>query len=118
MNIQTKDKRSELRIRLSKQPEGQLFLHCGEDCLPVRSIRDVSQSGMSLLLDRELGDTVQVALEYRHRDIDVKVTGTIIWDRPANADESPAVTANGRAHVIGVNLVSPHLLLTFMEVGL
>jgi hypothetical protein len=118
MKPKVEEQRVELRIRLEKQPDGKLFLHVRDQCLPVISIRDVSQTGMSLLLDRDVGDAVNVTLEYRHRDIDVKVTGTIIWDRPANADESPAVTANGKAHVLGVSLVSPHLLLTFMEVGL
>ncbi len=116
MNFKVKEQRAELRIRLDKQPDGKLFLHARDECLPVLSIRDASQTGISLLLDRDIGDAVQVALEYRHRGIDVKVTGTVIWDRPANANESPAVTANGKAHVLGVSLVSPHLLLTFMEV--
>lgn len=118
MNVERKEQRVELRIRLEKQPEGKLFLHVRDECLPVLSIRDVSQNGISLLLDRDVGNAVQVTLEYRHRDIDVKVTGTIIWDRPAQANESPAITANGKAHVLGVSLVSPYLLLTFMEVGI
>jgi hypothetical protein len=109
MNI--KEQRSETRFTLTQKPKGMLFLHVRGDCFPVRAIRDISQTGISVLFDYDARQGDHVDIEYKDRGSGIKVSGTVVWrNRP---DQQPAEAP----HLLGINMLSPNSLLSFMQVA-
>lgn len=109
MNI--KEQRGETRFALTQKPKGMLFLHVRGECLPVRAIRDISQTGISLLFDYDASQGDHVDIEYKDRDNGVKVSGIVVWR------VQPDHTLSEAKHLLGINMFSPNMLLSFMQVA-
>lgn len=112
--MNTKEQRSETRFVPVHKPMGMLFLYvCGE-CLPVRSIRDISQTGISLWFDYDIRKSERVDIEYKDRNNEIKVSGIVVWCN--QADQTLFHAESAPKHLIGINLFSPNLLLSFMQI--
>jgi hypothetical protein len=106
-----KEQRSETRFELTQKNKGMLFLHVQGECLPVHAICNISQTGVSLLFDYDVNKGDHVEVEYKDRKNGVKVSGMVVWQRPA--DEAN----NSARHLLGISMFSPNLLLSFMPVA-
>ncbi len=106
-----KEQRREPRFLLTHKPKGMLFLHVHGECLPVHSIRDISQTGVSLLFDYEVNQGDHVDLEYKDRGKEVKVSGIVAWQSQPGSQTSEA------KHLLGVSMFNPNMLLSFMQIS-
>jgi PilZ domain len=107
----SKEQRSEMRFSFTHKPKGMLFLHVRGECLPVRSIRDISQTGVSLLIDYEISKGDHVEVEYKDRENGVKVSGIVVWQSQPDASKSEA------KHLLGISMFNPNMLLSFMQIA-
>ena len=109
--MKNNEQRSETRFALTKKPKGMLFLHVRGECLPVRSIRDISQTGVSLLIDYDVSKGDHVELEYKDRENEVKLSGIVVWkDRPDNKTSEAE-------HLLGISTFNPNMLLSFLQIS-
>ena len=98
------EKRLQQRYRLARHPEGRVLLRsAGIDCV-ILGIRDVSNQGLSVHLDRSLAVPAPVEIEYRAPRLALTLNGVVVWCRE-NAD-----TETG-GFMIGVELFCPQILL-------
>ena len=112
--MNTIEQRDEIRYSLFQKPKGMLFLHVRGECLPVRSIRDISQTGISLLFDYDVSKGDHVDIEYKDRNNEVKVTGIVVW---CNQPVSNTTEENAPKHLLGISMFNPNLLLSFIQVN-
>jgi hypothetical protein len=111
MNNNIAEQRSEIRFLLTKKPKGALLLHVRNQCLPIHSIRDISQTGISLFLDYPVAKGDQVAIEYKDGENEIKVSGMVVWQ------SAPAGTTANSLYLLGINMFSPSTLLSFLQLG-
>ena len=109
--MDTKEQRSETRLAITQKPKGMLFLHVRGECLPVHSIRDISQTGVSLIFDYDINKGDHVAVEYKDRNNEVKVSGIVAWK-----NQSDIMKSQGKL-LLGISMFSPNTLLSFMQVA-
>lgn len=106
------------RIRLLMQPEGELYLYVNGERYSVRSVLNISPQGISIQLDDSVGDASEVVVQYKHKDINLHVNGTVVWNMPAQEPptevELPSAEIVERSYDVGINLVGPHLLFSLM----
>jgi hypothetical protein len=107
----SKEQRSETRFSFTHKPKGMLFLHVRGECLPVRSIRDISQTGVSLLFDYEISKGDHVEVEYKDRENGVKVSGIVVWR------DQPDTKLSEAKHLLGISMFNPNILLSFMQIA-
>lgn len=107
------DQRKAERIVLSTQPKGELCLYVEDERYPVHLVLTISPLGISLRLNNYVGSDVGVVVQYKHKGIDLRVNGTVVWDRESSGPS--AVNMTDRSHDIGINLVSPHILFSLMQ---
>jgi hypothetical protein len=98
--------RQEERHKFRRQPNGKLMIHVAGECIPVPTVRDVSQNGMSVVLESNEVGIGEVTLEYRSQSIDIKVEGAVIWKirEESNADKPQ--------YLLGLELIGSSMLLT------
>jgi hypothetical protein len=113
--VAQQDLRREERTVVATQPEGELYLTVKGTCYPVHSVLTISSMGVSLRLDHSEGEGTEVVVQYKHRDINVQVNGTVVWSAPAG--EASAAGATDRLYDVGIHLMSPHLLFSLMQAG-
>lgn len=109
--MDNKEQRNEMRFALTQKPKGMLFLHVRGECLPVRSIRDISQTGISLLFDYDVSKGDHVDVEYKDREKEVKVSGIVVW-----RDQPDSKTSEAK-HLLGISMINPNMLLSFMQIA-
>ena len=109
--MDTKEQRNETRFALTQKPKGMLFLHVRGECLPVRSIRDISQTGISLLFDYDVSKGDHVDVEYKDKEKGVKVSGIVVWR------DQPDRKASEAKHLLGISMFNPNMLLSFMQIA-
>ena len=111
-----KEHRSTTRLIATTQPKGRMYMVVRGERIRVQAVRNLSAAGTSVLMDgdaADFGEALPVALEYQADDGEVTVNGNIVWSRPS---ESPADQASDTPTcVLGISLLSPHLLLVFYE---
>ncbi len=110
------EQRRQIRYPLRRQPAGTLRLFSRGLVLQALAVKDVSVGGVGLYLERALPPGSPVALEYAGQ-VSVKVQGIVAWCRARGAEDAdipPAV----EAHVVGVELLSPAVLLTAFQEAL
>ena len=112
------DQRKGERIRLLMQPEGDLYLYVNGERYSVRSVLNLSPQGISIQLNNSVGDASEVVVQYKHKDINLHVNGTVVWNMPAQGpvaiNELPSAEITNRAYDVGINLIGPHLLFSLM----
>lgn len=107
------DQRKAERTVLLAQPKGELCMYVkGERCL-VHSVLTISPLGISLRLTNYVDNDVDVVVEYKHEDINLRVNGTVVWSRSVDARSATQMT--DRSCHVGINLMSPHLLFSLMQ---
>ncbi len=72
------------------QPEGELLLLVGEKTFEVWKLLDISPFGVGLSIDQLIDKGSLVTLQYRHREDDIKVVGTVAWSGSENSREEGA----------------------------
>ena len=98
------EKRQQQRYRLARHPDGRVFLRsAGEECL-IYGIRDVSNQGLSVQLDRALPVPSPVEIEYRAPKLALTLNGMVAWCK-----EHPDGEDSG--YLLGVELFCPQILL-------
>jgi hypothetical protein len=103
-----REQRREDRVTLTAQPKGHLLIHIKGECIPVKAVRDISSTGISLVYIGEVIDGGDITLEYRSKGIDLKVEGSVMWVRKENGE------SDHLQNVMGLQLFGPTLLLAAM----
>jgi len=76
-----KELRQTKRIALSTQPEGELHVYSHGECYSVYSVLNVSSDGISVQLKNSVEISAEVEIQYKHKDIDLRVNGIVVWNR-------------------------------------
>lgn len=108
-----KDLRKAERIVLLAQPQGELYLYVDGEHYTVRSVLNISSKGISVKINNYVSDAAEVLVQYKHKDVNLRVNGTVVWKTPA--DEPPKAEITDRTYDIGINLMSPQLLFSLMQ---
>jgi hypothetical protein len=106
------EQRREERIKFLTPPKDELQITCNGVRLAVPAVLNISQQGISVQLERPIDASSEVVLHYRHKDINMHVNGTVVWNRPS--EPAPSGPANG-LYNIGINLLGPHMLFSLMQ---
>ncbi len=107
------EKRSQKRYPLAADPECELFVRIGENRYPVKAIRDLSESGISIFLDTPLADSTPVVILYIDDRMQVELKGSVAWCAPHTdgAGEEPV----DAAYAMGLKLMSPTMLMVALQ---
>jgi hypothetical protein len=103
-------KRSEQRTTLKHQPKGKFWLLSEDGCADVLSVRDISPAGISLQVDRFIDKVSNVRVKYQNEVVDMLVNGIVVWNTGTSATRQD----NEQSCTVGINLLGPNLLYTFM----
>ena len=96
---------------LRQQPPGRLSVLTPHARVAAHWVRDISRTGISLELERPIGAETPVSVEYVAGDIKLCVNGRLAWSHPGDSRTEGMPSA---AHVVGIELFSPGLLLNFL----
>ena len=103
------EKRRTQRIPIDGPPAaGEMCVLCGTGRIPVKGIKDLSDTGISLYVDEAAGARENVTIEYADRGIRLEVFGTVTWNQ-AVALEANAPAWKGR-YLVGIELVASSIL--------
>jgi len=105
-------RRSEQRTALKEQPKGKFWLMLDDDCADVISVRDISPKGISLQVDRFIDKVSGVRVKYQNDMVDMMINGVVVWNSPA--ETAPSRKEPGDSYMVGINLLSPNLLYSFI----
>ena len=106
------EQRTEERLALSRQPSGKITVSTPFGRIESSRVRDISRSGISLEVDRPIGQETPVSVEYSESSLNLSVNGRLAWSRTNEKPADAAVAAS--AYVVGIELFSPGLLLNFL----
>jgi hypothetical protein len=101
------------RYPLEQQPDGQLVLRVESGRHVIREIRDISDSGISFLLDCQVAASSSVAIEYADPALQLEVYGRVAWcaQRPSTEQLQPLEPQ----FIVGVELLSPLTLYSVLQ---
>lgn len=68
---------------VQEELDGELNLHIDDHAVGICELEDVSPFGLGLMLDSDVANGKLVSLSYHHDNIDIAVTGIIVWSLPA-----------------------------------
>jgi len=101
------------RITLLTQPKGKLYLNTMGECYPVSTILNVSPVGISIQLKNIVDVAAEIEIQYKTGDIDLRVNGFVVWNRKTVEPNAAKIT--DCIYEIGINLLSPHLLMLMLQ---
>ena len=107
------DKRGQRRYALAGDPECEIFLWLGDCCHPVKAIRDVSETGISIYLDIQVPESTSVLIQYVDDRMQVKINGTVAWC--AALKDSPDPELVDAVCVMGIKLMSPTMMMVALQ---
>ena len=108
------EKRSEGRFVIGRKHASDLGLRTESGRMyTVHAIRDVSRTGVSLLIGDAMTAGETVSIDYRDHGVRLEIKGNVAWCREAsevdgNSSETPEF-------VVGLSVRSPLLLKAFLE---
>jgi hypothetical protein len=103
------EKRQLPRLVPGDVPRGDLMLKHGGQSAVIESVRDISNSGMSLSTNTKVAVSERVAVQYSGAQVNVEVYGRVAW-----CNENPAPDPQSKhtgKYLMGVELLSPMMLL-------
>ena len=103
--------RRQERYRLLRQPDAPLYVRTGWSRTTAMAIKDVSNGGVSLYLERELPVASRVSIEYAAPNLMLNVNGVVAWCRARHETDIDAAH-DGDAYILGIELFSPMMLLS------
>lgn len=108
------DQRSEGRFVIGRKHASDLGLRTDSGRIhTVHAIRDVSRTGVSLIIGEAIQAGDPVAIDYRDHGVRLEIRGTVAWCREASEiDDHPS---ESREYVVGLSVRSPLLLKAFLE---
>lgn len=106
------EQRREERIKFLMPPKDELHITFDGERLAVPSVLDISSQGISLQVERLIDTSAEVVLHYRHKDINMNVNGTVVWNRPNGQNSG---NLGNRLYDIGISLLGPHMLFSLMQ---
>lgn len=105
----TSEKRRTQRVPINGLPAaGEMFLLGSAARVPVRGIKDLSDTGISVYVDEDFGVRESVTVEYADHGIRLEVFGTVTWNQEV-APEPNAPVWKGR-YLVGIELVASSIL--------
>ncbi len=94
-----KEHRRAERVVPSQQPLGELMLYVGEQCLAVKSVRDVSPFGIGVCIDKAISNESKIRMRYKTGADDVQVSGVVAWSALVAEDGSNDVAGTYRTGI-------------------
>lgn len=103
-SIDPPDLRRETRRAIFEQPSGTFTLLARGETVPVLSVDDISSSGLRVTIERPVGASTQIQLNYQLGDAVFQFDGVTAWES--------AVREAGGVSAVGINLMSPTFLIS------
>jgi len=100
------DQRKHPRQLLGRQAPGDFQLLTPEAMHPVRVIRDISVSGIRVVVDVAVAKGSDVVLEYSEPTVKLTTQGRVAW-----CAEQPNESEDAGHFMVGVELFSPFLFM-------
>lgn len=103
------EKRQLPRLVPGDVPRGDLMLHHNGQNTVIESVRDISNSGISLSMNGAIPVSEKVSVQYAGSQVSVEVYGRVAW-----CSETQVVEPQSRhpgKYLMGVELLSPMMLL-------
>jgi hypothetical protein len=107
------DQRQDERYPFKQPAAGVFLLQTPDGSHPIALIKDISSNGMRIHLDVALEAGVKVVVVYAGPEIKAEVNGMVVWcqERAPEADEHADEDEEGSPFMIGIQLLSPVLLM-------
>lgn len=103
------EKRLLPRLTPGEVQRGSMILHHNGQSTVVESVRDISNSGMSLSLNEAVAPSTRISVYYSGAQTHVEVFGRVAWCNETSLVE-PGSRHPGK-YLMGVELLSPTMLL-------
>jgi hypothetical protein len=103
------EKRQLPRLVPGDVPRGDLMLHHSGESAVIESVRDISNSGMSLSTNTKVPVSARVSVRYCGAQLNIEVYGRVAW-----CNETQLVDPQSKhpgKYLMGVELLSPMMLL-------
>ena len=107
------EKRKNERYPLARQPDGRLFLRTGPVRHLVKSIRDISSSGISVTLEHDFSEMTDVKMEYLSENGKIEIYGKVVWCATETSEEKNHGVMN--SYILGIELLSSMLLVSVLQ---
>lgn len=101
------DLRSEERRSFDEQPAGEFSIRIADRRIAVLALQDVSSTGLRADVASPLGVSTTILLCYRRADIYLELNAITCW-------ESPIAAHPGEARTVGIELLSPTILINLL----
>ncbi len=111
--MQHSEKRLIPRIPLGEIVQGSLALLLHGQRIPIDSLRDISQSGLSFSIHQSIDVSEKIAIAYTDTHVKVEVFGRVAWCSPILKPDGQAQAAPG-SYLVGVELLSPMMLFAVL----
>lgn len=105
--IPEQELRCEERRGFDEQPVGEFTIRIAERSVPVLALQDVSSGGLRADVSCSIGISTPILLCYRRADIYVELNAITCW-------ESPIADRPGEARTVGIELLSPTILMNLL----
>ena len=103
------EQREHERFPLDRQPDAELFLRTATAHHPIRVVRDVSNSGIRVVVEQNLSVAERVAIEYCDPKLKLEVNGIVAWCAPREEAAAPG------DYDVGIELFSPMMLAAVLQ---
>ena len=107
------DKRGQRRYALAGDPECEIFLWLGDSCHPVKALKDLSETGISIYLDIQIPESTPVLIQYVDDRMQVQINGTVAWC--ASLQESTCPDPVDATFAMGIKLMSPTMMMVALQ---
>jgi hypothetical protein len=104
------EQRKHPRNVVARQAPGKFRLLTAEAAYPIAVIRDISGSGIRVILDAGLTERLAVVVEYTEPTLKLEMQGRVAWCAE-QAEGTETIKSAGR-YVVGIELFSPFLFMS------
>jgi hypothetical protein len=106
------EKRQLPRLVPGEVSRGTLILNHGGKSTIIESVRDISNSGMSLSINEAVAISQKVSVQYAALGVSMEVYGRVAWCSEAKGADPQA--QHPGSYLMGVELMSPMMLFAML----
>jgi hypothetical protein len=101
------ERRKDERLPFRRPSEGALLLKTSNAVFPIHEIKDISNSGISIHIEHDIGIASKVVIEYATAKMKIEVNGAVAWCVPIQRPTNQPSDKPGFS--LGIELLSPML---------
>lgn len=107
------DKRHRLRILVGEIKQDSLTLLAQGKLIKINTLLNVSESGLSFLVNNPMDVSEKIAIAYADAQVKVEVFGRVAWCSRIQPAESPEGEHTDK-YMVGIELFSPMMLYALL----